>query len=158
MTRTEWISNYCEEKRNLFNIALQFYSLHNKRKKCRKQFEVADKYRNPSKSKNGVIPTEGEFNLLVNNKYFKRLVNKVTNPKYNVGDIVCIKMQQAGYLFVEKAKYKMTAGVVVKVDIRIDYIWYEIKMFNDPNNTVYEEQNRVKKIEFRNLDKNHRRR
>jgi hypothetical protein len=157
MTRTEWISNYCEQKRNLFDIAFQFYSLYNKRKNCPKQFEIIYKYRNPSKSKNGVIPTEGEFNLLVNNKHFQRFVNKVTNPKYKVGDLVCIKVLEFGF-HSSIPRYKMTAGVVVKVDPRIDKIWYEIKLFNDPNNTSFQQQNRVKKIEFRNLDKIHRRR
>ena len=157
MTRTEWISNYCEQKRNLFDIALQFYSLHNKRNKCPKQFEIVQKYRHAFLSKNGLVPTEGEFNVLVNNKHFQRFINKVTNPKYKVGDLVCIKVLEFG-LHSSIPRYKMTAGVVVKIDPRIDKIWYEIKLFNDPNNTSFEQQNRVKKIEFRNLDKIHRRR
>lgn len=108
-------------------------------------------------SSNGVIPTEGEFNLLVNNKHFQRLVNKVTNPKYKIGDLVCIKVLEFGFL-TGSSRYKMTAGIVVKIDVRIDNIWYEIKLFNDPSNTSFEQQKRVKKIEFRNLDKLHRRR
>jgi hypothetical protein len=157
MTRTEWISNYSEEKRNLFDIALQFYSLHNKRKKCPKQYEVVQKYKNPSKSKNGIIPTEGEFKLLVNNKHFARMINKVSNPKYKIGDLVCIKIREFSFYPAEKARYKMKAGIVVNVDVRIDTTWCEIKLFNETNNT-FEQEHRVKKIEFRNLDKYHRRR
>jgi hypothetical protein len=156
MTRTEWISNYCEQKRNLFDIALQFYGSHDKRKKCPKQFEVVTKYKHPFMSNGGVIPTEGEYNLLVNNKYFQRLINKVTNPKYKIGDLVCVKVLTFGFVFSDKPKYKMMAGIVVDVDIRINNIWYDIKMFS--GDTTNEHQNRVKKIEFRNLDKIHRRR
>lgn len=152
MNRTEWIKQYANEMSIKFDLALLFYSRNRIPVKFR---TVTKKY---SKSitvrKPDLVPTEGEYNLLVNNKYFQRFYKKYTNSKFDIGDLVCTKMAvQINSRFV----YRYFVGLVTSVHryVKENPISYQINFISSVEAAIplYWEENRVKLAKFRNLDK-----
>ena len=123
MNRNEWITNFDTDKRIMFNMALDFFSRSNNRNKCKMVESIRHIY--DSKKKDGTVPTEAEYNLLINNKYFQRFYKLITSPsRYELGDMVFT----AAYSIVHGKKSKFVAVVV---DKRLDphYGWvYDLQV------------------------------
>jgi hypothetical protein len=153
MNRNEWIKSFENDKRIVFNMALDFFGRYNNRNKSKIIDYIRDKYDN---AKEGTTPTESEFNLFTNNKYFQKYYNFITAPsRYEVGDLVTTKT----YSLLVKKRIRVVALVIEK---RLDPHWgwvYDLDALTDRSNfyndsCIYAvEQKRLLPTEGRNLNK-----
>ena len=157
MTRTEWINSYTTEMSNQFITALYFYSSHTK-KRCKNQQRIVKKYWRNLCNNYNIVPTQSEYNFVINNKYFQRFIDRHNNPKHNIGDLVCVKLRTPLTFTYTTQKYKFYVGVVVSVKPEHTGNYYHLKFINhseDYSDWDFQEH-KLKKVEFRNLDKYHR--
>ncbi len=160
MTRTEWINSYTTEMSNQFITALYFYSSHTK-KRCKNQQRIVKKYWRKLCNNYNIVPTQNEYNFIINNKYFQRFVKSQNKPKYNVGDLVCAKVREPAKFFNQKQRWKFYVALVTMVRQEHTGNYYEIKFIDRDFDLASVgwgmPEYRLKKVQFRNLDKYHRR-
>lgn len=152
MNRNEWIENFDESMHVKFNMAIDFFNRYGNRYPNTRG-KVREKYR---KSDGTHVPTEGEYNLLVNSKQFQRHYAYMTSePKYEVGDLVFTKV----VTFPELDKVPCI-GVVVTRDYSTTVGWtYNIQIMKktaiwpDVDTVNYIQQKNILPIAGRNLNK-----
>ena len=153
MNRNEWINSFDNDKRIVFNMALDFFGRYGNRNKSKIIDYIRDKYDN---SKEGTTPTESEFNLFTNNKYFQKYYNFITAPaRYEVGDLVTTKT----YSLLANKRIRIV-GLVIDKRLDPQFGWiYDLNALADRDNfygdsMIYAvEQKRLLPTEGRNLNK-----
>ena len=97
-----------------FELALRFYSSY-RRRKCHKQVNITNKYwKRYTKSKK-IIPTEGEYKLLTNNKYYQRFIARYEGniTKFKLGELVCVKIMDTRKFLQARYKYRVVVGMEI---------------------------------------------
>jgi hypothetical protein len=152
MNRNEWIKSFDNDKRIVFNMALDFFGRYSNRNKSKIIDYIRDKYDN----RDNTIPTQSEFNLFTNNKYFQKYYNFITAPsRYDVGDLVTTKT----YSLLVKKRIRIVALVIEKrLDPQFGWI-YDLDALAERHNfygdtIIYAvEQKRLLPTQGRNLNK-----
>lgn len=152
MNRNEWIKSFDNDKRIMFNMALDFFGRYSNRNKSKIIDYIRDKYDNRDNS----IPTESEYNLFTNNKYFQKYYNFIMAPsRYEIGDLVTTK----AYSLVAKKRIRVVALVIDKrLDPQFGWI-YDLNALAERDNfygdsIIYAvEQKRLLPTQGRNLNK-----
>ena len=152
MNRNEWIKSFDNDKRIMFNMALDFFGRYSNRNKSKIIDYIRDKYDNRDNS----IPTESEYNLFVNNKYFQKFYNFITAPsRYEIGDLVTTKT----YSLLVKKRIRIV-GLVIDKRLDPQFGWiYDLNALADRDNfygdsMIYAvEQKRLLPTQGRNLNK-----
>jgi len=96
MERQKWIESYTEEKRYTFHSALVF--LKSTKKYIEKNspvYKIIHKYIPRYTTlvedvRSEMIPTEGEYNRVINNRHFKKFFAK-RQKSFNIGDLVYVR-------------------------------------------------------------------
>ena len=96
MERQKWIESYTEEKRYTFHSALVF--LKSTKKYIEKDspvYKIIHKYIPRYTTlvedvRSEMVPTEGEYNRVVNNRHFKKFFAK-RQKSFNIGDLVYVR-------------------------------------------------------------------
>lgn len=90
MNRNEWIANFDESMHVKFNMAVDFFNRYGNRRSNSRGM-IRKKYH---KMDGTHVPTEGEYNLLVNCKQFQKHYSYLTSePKFEIGDIITTKLR-----------------------------------------------------------------
>lgn len=152
MNRNEWIKSFDNDKRIVFNMALDFFGRYSNRNKSKIIDYIRDKYDNRDNS----IPTESEYNLFTNNKYFHKFYNFIMAPsRYEVGDLVTTKT----YSLLVKKRIRIV-GLVIDKRLDPQFGWiYDLNALADRDNfygdsMIYAvEQKRLLPTQGRNLNK-----
>jgi hypothetical protein len=96
MERQKWIESYTEEKKYTFHSALVFLKSTKKYVDSNLPvYKIINKYLSRYTKfledvNSQTIPTEGEYNRVVNNRHFKKFFAKRQNS-FNVGDLVYVR-------------------------------------------------------------------